>query len=525
MAYIGNNLKVAYSNYERIDDISASFNGVTTSFTLLVRGAAPSVLPVNSQQCLISVGGAVQKPDDTGAEGFRLSGGNIIFSSAPVAGETFFGVILAGANYVNVGGSFVDGSVTTPSLTFTADTDTGIYRDGSGGIAFTSNGVKIGTLPSGPGTANQVLTTNGAGALSWTTPTAGVTTSANNAFTGANTFTNTTGQIFRQAATQDGVLLRGRAGGTSSFNVEIVPTTLSASQTLTLPNASGTVVLTGANNAFTGANTFYNATGQTFGTATTTNDGVIIAGRAGGTNSYRATLTPTLTGLTSNRTISIPNETGTLITNGGSNNINYAMLSGSGVAETTALTTDNANNLVWSYSGGALYCRLNTTNVGANVTTAQPVFNLGVTLASSTVYAFEAVYILTKTAGATTHVVQTLFGGTVTINDIVYTGLSTWNNVTLPSYANSGANNFISAISNSATTAINATPNVNTATAAVTIQLKGTVSVNTGGTFIPQYLLTVAPGGAYTVQPGSFIRFTSLGASGTTTPTTQGTWS
>lgn len=71
------------------------------------------------------------------------------------------------------------------------------------------------------------------------------TFSGNNAFTGANTFTNATGQIFRQAATQDGILLRGRAGGTTSLNVEIIPGTLSASRTLTAPDVSGTIITTG----------------------------------------------------------------------------------------------------------------------------------------------------------------------------------------------------------------------------------------------------------------------------------------
>jgi hypothetical protein len=72
-----------------------------------------------------------------------------------------------------------------------------------------------------------------------------LTLSGSNALTGANTFTNATGQIFRQAATQDGVLLRGRAGGTTSLTVEIVPTTLTASRTLTAPNVSGTIITTG----------------------------------------------------------------------------------------------------------------------------------------------------------------------------------------------------------------------------------------------------------------------------------------
>lgn len=70
----------------------------------------------------------------------------------------------------------------------------------------------------------------------------GIGTASNNAFTGANTFTNVTGQTFRQAATQDGILLRGRGGGTGSFVVEIVPASLSASRTLTAPNVSGTII-------------------------------------------------------------------------------------------------------------------------------------------------------------------------------------------------------------------------------------------------------------------------------------------
>ena len=44
------------------------------------------------------------------------------------------------------------------------------------------------------------------------------------------------------AATQDGVILAGRAGGTSSFAVTLTPTTLTASRTITLPDATTTMV-------------------------------------------------------------------------------------------------------------------------------------------------------------------------------------------------------------------------------------------------------------------------------------------
>ena len=64
---------------------------------------------------------------------------------------------------------------------------------------------------------------------------------SNNAFTGANTFTNTTGQAFRQISTQDGIILNGRAGGSSSYAATLTPTTLTASRTLTIPDETGTI--------------------------------------------------------------------------------------------------------------------------------------------------------------------------------------------------------------------------------------------------------------------------------------------
>lgn len=56
----------------------------------------------------------------------------------------------------------------------------------------------------------------------------------------------TTGTITtRAAATQDSVIIQGRAGGTTSLGVTVTPATLSASRTLTLPDTTGTVVTTG----------------------------------------------------------------------------------------------------------------------------------------------------------------------------------------------------------------------------------------------------------------------------------------
>jgi len=213
---------------------------------------------------------------------------------------------------------------------------------------------------SGTGTSGQVLTSNGAGALpTWQAGASGnVTTSGNNAFTGANTFYNATGQTFAQASTNDGIILQGRAGGTSSYRVTFTTGTLSASRTVTLPDANTTIPVATQVITFSGptaARTYTLpdststlaalATAQTFTAAQTfqaanairseaasTQDAVVIAGRAGGTSSYAVTLTPTA--LSANRTLTLPDA-----------DINFT--TGLGVAQGgTGLTTLTANNVI-----------------------------------------------------------------------------------------------------------------------------------------------------------------------------------
>ena len=136
-------------------------------------------------------------------------------------------------------------------------------------------------------------------------------------FTGNNTFRNSSGQRFEQAATNDGVVINGRGGGSNSYAVTLTPEALGANRTIVLPNAGGTVSLRDVNETisgtktFTASNTFRNSSGQRFEQAST-NDGVVINGRGGGSNSYAVTLTPQALG--ANRTITIPNETGAMLT-------------------------------------------------------------------------------------------------------------------------------------------------------------------------------------------------------------------
>jgi hypothetical protein len=167
---------------------------------------------------------------------------------------------------------------------------------------------------------------------------------------------------------------------------------------------------------------------------------------------------------------------------------------------------------------GAQFFRLDSALAGANVNTAQNVLGVGVTLSASTVYAFEAVYALSKSAGTTSHSVGLGFGGTATLNNIAYSGVFVGTNTsfttdgvgTIGIYIQTAANTTFSQGSSSA------------ATQTKTYNIKGTVSVNAGGTFIPQYTLSAAPGGAYTTAAGSYFLIYPIGASGANT--SVGTW-
>ena len=167
---------------------------------------------------------------------------------------------------------------------------------------------------------------------------------------------------------------------------------------------------------------------------------------------------------------------------------------------------------------GAQFFRLDSALAGANVNTAQSVFGVGVTLSANTVYAFEAIYAFSKSAGTTAHTLGIGFGGSATLNNIGYeingsesvaSFTSRINNTTSELYITSSANTTLTTSNTSAALFVfNA--------------LRGTVSINAGGTFIPQYTLSAAPGGAYTTAAGSYFLIYPIGASGANT--SVGTW-
>ena len=89
MAYIGNS-PANTGNYQLVDDISSSFNGSLVSFALTAGGIA--ITPAKSGQILANINGVMQEPDDGGTNGFKVTGSNIVFSSAPASSDTFWAV-------------------------------------------------------------------------------------------------------------------------------------------------------------------------------------------------------------------------------------------------------------------------------------------------------------------------------------------------------------------------------------------------------------------------------------------------
>ena len=98
MAYIGPEPKLGRNR--EVDDISSSFNGSTTAFTLQVSGS--NVSPGTANDIIVSLGGVIQNPNND----FTVAGSTLTFTTAPASGLSFFAVVL---------GQSIDSSVSTPA--------------------------------------------------------------------------------------------------------------------------------------------------------------------------------------------------------------------------------------------------------------------------------------------------------------------------------------------------------------------------------------------------------------------------
>ena len=146
-------------------------------------------------------------------------------------------------------------------------------------------------------------------------------------------------------------------------------------------------------------------------------------------------------------------------------------------------------------------------NTLADTDSAQNVFSspVSITLAATTSYEFDAVYLVSRAAGAVSHTVGVLFALSGTLTSIAYTADST-----------SSAGNTLTPVSriySTAATLLVVTAASTTTNENITIRLRGILRTNTSGTVTPQIKYSAAPGGQPTMLQNSFIRFTPIGDS------------
>jgi hypothetical protein len=154
---------------------------------------------------------------------------------------------------------------------------------------------------------------------------------------------------------------------------------------------------------------------------------------------------------------------------------------------------------------------LNSNYVGSNVNTVQSLFGVGVNLAANTIYEFEMVFVLQKTAGGTTHFISLLNNiGSGSINNINYMVLGNFRASTTPSSVDGPDVLLYSQVATA--TAVTATTNVTNVNFRSVV--KGLISIGTAGKWTPQYQLSVAPGAAYTTLAGSYVKIKPVAAAG-----------
>jgi hypothetical protein len=164
--------------------------------------------------------------------------------------------------------------------------------------------------------------------------------------------------------------------------------------------------------------------------------------------------------------------------------------------------------------GDVLERRLDSAGTGQNIATVQPWFPTtgSVAVEAATVYAIEGLLSLTRSAGVTSHTTSIGFGGTATLTSILWhVQCNTGDTLAAATLSSTSAKAATSTVVKAASTS---------ATEEIMIHLNGSVKINAAGTFIPQFTYSATPGGAPTVNLGSFFQLVKKGVGFNT----RGTW-
>lgn len=105
MAYIGNVPQIG--QYRKMDSLTNSFDGSTTTFNITVDGVA--FTPPTAYAMMISLNNVILNPD----VGFSVSGATISFASPPASLTPFFGILFGDTLYT---GTPSDATVTDSKI-------------------------------------------------------------------------------------------------------------------------------------------------------------------------------------------------------------------------------------------------------------------------------------------------------------------------------------------------------------------------------------------------------------------------
>lgn len=204
--------------------------------------------------------------------------------------------------------------------------------------------------------------------------------------------------------------LNGATSGTITLNAAATAGT----NTLTLPAATDTVAVIGTAQTFTAAQTF-RAASAIRSEAASTQDAIVIAGRAGGTSSYASTITPAT--LSANRTVTLPDATFT---------VGYQDIPQNAQSGAYTFAASDAGKHVYSTNSGAQTLTVPTNaSVSIAVGTAITVVNNGTTAITFTTTGTTVYKAGTSTAWAS--------GGTLAVR-----GMATWLKVATDTWFVSG---------------------------------------------------------------------------------------
>ena len=133
-----------------VDDISGSFNGSTTAFTLQAGGS--NVSPGKDTAIIVSLGGVIQNPGTD----YTIAASTITFTTAPASGLSFFGVVLAQSIDIE---TVADNTVTTAKIVDGAVTNAKVNNSAAIAVSKLANFVTNNAdnrVITGSGTANTL---------------------------------------------------------------------------------------------------------------------------------------------------------------------------------------------------------------------------------------------------------------------------------------------------------------------------------------------------------------------------------